>query len=54
MKFVNEDLLVKIKTLPLDKRQKVMDGLVKMLAERPKGLFKEVQNPVLPVGVQSI
>ncbi len=40
MKFVNEDLLVKISTMPLEKRQKVIDGLVKMLAERPKGLHK--------------
>ncbi len=43
MRFVNEELLVKIKKLPLDKREKVIDGFIKMLAERPKGYSKELQ-----------
>ncbi len=43
MQFVNEELLVKINNLPFDRREKVIDGFIKMLAERPKGYSKELQ-----------
>jgi hypothetical protein len=44
MRFVNEAILAKMKSLPLDRREKVLNGLVRMLAERPKGFAKENQN----------
>ena len=44
MHFINEEILEKIKSLPLDTREKVLNGLIKMLAERPKGLGKDSQN----------
>ncbi len=43
MRFVDEELLVKIKSLPLDRREKIIEGLIKMLAERPKGYSKEAK-----------
>jgi hypothetical protein len=44
MHFLNEEILVKIKSLPIDTREKVINGLIQMLAERPKALEKELKN----------
>jgi len=41
MQLFSEETLMKLKALPPEKRRKVIDGLVKMLAARPKGLSKE-------------
>ena len=44
MQFLNEEIVKKIKSLPIDTREKVVNGLIQMLAERPKGLGKDSQN----------
>jgi len=44
MHFLNEEILVKLKSLPIDTREKVINGLIQMLADRPKGLEKDLQN----------
>ena len=44
MHFLNEEILVKLKSLPIDMREKVINGLIQMLAERPKDTVKEIQN----------
>lgn len=48
MQFLNEEILEKIKSLPLDRREEVINGLVKMLAERPKDNVKELLNENIP------
>ena len=48
MHFINDEILKKIKSLPLDTREKVINGLVKMLAERPKGLEEDLQKQTYP------
>ncbi|HTP67139.1 MAG TPA: hypothetical protein VMJ66_17240 [Geobacteraceae bacterium] len=47
MRYIDPELLVKLKTLPPDKREKIIDGLIKMLAERPKGYLKENQQTTM-------
>jgi hypothetical protein len=42
--FLNEEILVKIKSLPIDTREKVINGLIQMLAERPKALAKDFKK----------
>ena len=46
MQFINKEILEKLTALPRDRREKVIDGLVKMLAERPKGFLEELQNTI--------
>ena len=44
MELFCEETLMKLKALPPEKRMKVIDGLAKMLAARPKGLSKEQRD----------
>jgi hypothetical protein len=44
MQFLNKEIMEKIKSLPIDTREKVINGLIQMLAERPKALEKELKN----------
>ena len=41
MQLFWEETMMKLKALPPEKRMKILDGLAKMLAARPKGLSKE-------------
>ncbi len=43
MNVFDKVMFVKIKSLPAETREKVINGLIKMLAERPKGADKEIQ-----------
>jgi mRNA-degrading endonuclease RelE of RelBE toxin-antitoxin system len=40
MEFLNEEILKRLKALPEKTREKVKEGLIKMLAERPNGFVK--------------
>ena len=44
MRFIDEEVLAKIKALPPDRREMVVNGLVAMLVERPRGNAKELRN----------
>ena len=44
MRFIDEEILAKIKALPPDRREMVVNGLLKMLVERPRGYVKELRN----------
>jgi len=54
MRYINPELLVRIKTLPHDKREKIINGLIKMLAERPKGYLRENQSETTNSSVKGI
>ncbi len=41
---INKDILAKLKALPPDSRDEVINGLAKMLTDRPKGLSKELMK----------
>jgi len=45
MHIFDKETLEKIKILPAEKRQKVIDGLAKMLAVRPHRFEGEPQDP---------
>ena len=44
MRFIDYEILAKIKALPPDRREMVVNGLVEMLVERPRGYAKELRN----------
>ena len=44
MNFMSKEMLIKIKSLPIEKREKVINGLVKMLALRPKDPVTKLHN----------
>jgi len=54
MHFINAEILEKINSLPLDTREKVLNGLIKMLAERPKGLEKDSQNEEMRIQTEIV
>ena len=47
MQLFSEETLMKLKALPPEKRMKVIDGLAKMLAARPKGFSREQRGNLL-------
>jgi hypothetical protein len=48
MQLFSEETLMKLKALPAEKRMKVIDGLAKMLAARPKDYLRALRENLLP------
>lgn len=42
MKFLKKEIMDKLKSLPLHDRKKVVEGLVKMLVQRPKDRIRHM------------
>ena len=48
MKYLKKEIMEKIISLPLHEREKVVEGLVKMLVQRPKDRIRHIASNYAP------